>query len=659
MPSALCATSIPSDSLGGDSIVLPSAIVRHRVGGVSLGTVSGYDLSRAAWENRGAVTLAEALRRLPATTVRDYGGAGGLKTVSVRGMGSQHTVVTVDGIPVSDAQGGAIDLRRFDLEHSAGICLTLGDSPDLLSAPRSLGAATLNVRSAAPGEMSRKRVRLRLGSFGTIAPSVDLGGKFDSRTAWQAAAEAFSARNDYPYVVPNGETIMHLSRRHSEMTAASATLSATRDTGTPRGSGNLRFGVQYQGDWRNLPGQVILYREDNAEFLATHHATAQTQWQQEAGQWQMAAAAKFALDHNHYTDTDGKYPGGQLHQHYRLVQGYAMAGIARRVGKAEVAYAADASIEGLASNLATANDIVRRGLVQTLSLRYKPRGGAMLTARLTGHLYGERADASTRNFGRLTPSVSASWRVLPPASPTTLVLRAGYSSHFRLPTFAEAYHYHLGSQNLRPERVQQGGGGLTLGYSPAAADKAAALTALSLSIDAYIGSIKDRIVSIPYTLNVWRTLNMGLTHHHGLDIAADATLALGHRHRLSLAATYAWQVATDRTQRTSASYGKQIAYLPHHSGSLALAWHAPWLTTVVSMTTSGRRWATNEHIATTDLPPYAEVSLSLRRDFDFGKGRRLDLRLECLNLADHRYEIIRRYPMPGRNVLVTACFAWD
>ena len=39
----------------------------------------------------GVTDVADALHRIPGVTLRDYGGAGGLKTVSVRGFGAKHT----------------------------------------------------------------------------------------------------------------------------------------------------------------------------------------------------------------------------------------------------------------------------------------------------------------------------------------------------------------------------------------------------------------------------------------------------------------------------------------------------------------------------------------------------------------------------------------
>ena len=60
----------------------------------------------------GITDISDALRRMSGVNIRDYGGAGGMKTVSIRGLGSQHTAVVYDGVSLSDCQSGQIRLVR-------------------------------------------------------------------------------------------------------------------------------------------------------------------------------------------------------------------------------------------------------------------------------------------------------------------------------------------------------------------------------------------------------------------------------------------------------------------------------------------------------------------------------------------------------------------
>ena len=80
---------------------------------------------------QGVVDMADALHRLPGITLRDYGGAGGMKTVSVRGFGSKHTGVSYDGVMLTECRNGEIDLSRYALDNVDNLSLVVGDNSDI------------------------------------------------------------------------------------------------------------------------------------------------------------------------------------------------------------------------------------------------------------------------------------------------------------------------------------------------------------------------------------------------------------------------------------------------------------------------------------------------------------------------------------------------
>ena len=65
----------------------------------------------------GITSVGDAAKRMAGVQVRDYGGIGGLQTVSVRSLGACHTAVSYDGIVVSNMQAGQIDVSRYSLSN--------------------------------------------------------------------------------------------------------------------------------------------------------------------------------------------------------------------------------------------------------------------------------------------------------------------------------------------------------------------------------------------------------------------------------------------------------------------------------------------------------------------------------------------------------------
>ncbi|MDE6295316.1 MAG: Plug domain-containing protein, partial [Muribaculaceae bacterium] len=128
----------------------------------------------------GVTDITDALHRLPGLNIRDYGGAGGMKTVSARGLGSGHTGVIYDGVPLSDAQNGTIDLSRYSLDNVDDLSLVVGDNSDIFTSAKAVSSAAsiiLNTGSV-PGADNKDwqfTGQLRIVSFVLLNPYVKFG----------------------------------------------------------------------------------------------------------------------------------------------------------------------------------------------------------------------------------------------------------------------------------------------------------------------------------------------------------------------------------------------------------------------------------------------------------------------------------------------------
>ena len=175
----LLATFVPILSVWAEEPLhdtLPAAVVSSRPYQSDLATRSPQQtLTVDRLAEMGVVDMPGALRRMAGVNLRDYGGAGGLKTVSVRGLGAAHTIVTYDGLAVGDARQGQTDVSRFWLDNISALRLVVGDGADLLTPVRNLGASTLDLQPTAettnPARPLWGQVALGQGAFSTWAPS--------------------------------------------------------------------------------------------------------------------------------------------------------------------------------------------------------------------------------------------------------------------------------------------------------------------------------------------------------------------------------------------------------------------------------------------------------------------------------------------------------
>jgi len=216
-----------------------------------------------------ALQISDAVKHFSGVTVKDYGGIGGLKTVSVRSLGANHTVVSYDGIPVSDVQTGQIDIGRFSLENVDNISLSIGQSNNIFQPARMLASASvLNIQSQKPtlaeNQFIAGKVGVKAGSFGMFNPTFLLNGKFSNIVSASLSGEWLSAHGKYPYILNYGvigkDSSSLETRKNTDV--KNLRLEGTVFTDfSPNSRGYLK-GYFYNSE-RGLPGATIYYNTDN------------------------------------------------------------------------------------------------------------------------------------------------------------------------------------------------------------------------------------------------------------------------------------------------------------------------------------------------------------------------------------------------------------
>ena len=142
-----------------------SVVSSGRHGSLSVRTFTSWQVS-----SMPSATVPDLLRHMAGVQIRDYGGLGGLKTVNVRSLGSQHTGVFIDGVRISNVQNGQVDLGRYPAEDMESISVVNSISPSMLqSASELASASTVRLRTMFP-DFSRPwslSAKGEYGSFGT------------------------------------------------------------------------------------------------------------------------------------------------------------------------------------------------------------------------------------------------------------------------------------------------------------------------------------------------------------------------------------------------------------------------------------------------------------------------------------------------------------
>lgn len=630
-----------------------------------------------------ALQVSDAVKFFSGVVVKDYGGIGGLKTISVRSLGASHTAVSYDGIIVNDNQTGQLDIGRFSLDNVEALTLHNGQSDQIFQPARQFGsAAVLNIRSRNPLESaSQVHFSLKSGSFGLLNPSFFISRKLSSRLATSLSAEWLRAHGKYPYKLyyhPSGT---------GPYTSESRTNSDVENIRV-EGSLHARFTLHetawlkayYYRARRGLPGATILYATENfsTQRLADHSFFARGHYERTINSlWLVQWNGNYQRGNLEYTDTAYLNSDGRQYSNYTQQELYNSLSVLYRVLPG---LSFSFSSDGIVANMDAQfeNDRLtqefarptRFTLLNVLAAKYVNER-LLATGSVLSTLVREqvRTGFAADRRQHLSPYLSVTWK---PFETEDIRLRAFYKDIFRLPTFNDLYYSRIGNTRLRPETTHQLNLGVNWTGSPFDW-----LPLISISADGYHNRVHDKIIAVPTkNIFVWSMVNLGEVAITGADISAESSFALGNGYALVMAGTYSYQRALDLTDAGSGTYRHQIAYTPRISGSARAGFTTPLAEFAYSAVWSGKRYATGENYAENRLPGYSDQGISVSRAFSVGKtGKRhgnisdskstpyshqtsgikasalsmIIIRGELNNLFDEQYAVVRWYPMPGRN----------
>lgn len=606
---------------------------------VPVQTLSGTDL-----EQLGVQNMADAVRRFAGTNVKDYGGIGGLKTVSVRNMGASHTAVSYDGTPVSNCQAGQIDIGRFSLDNVGMLSLAIGQNEDMLQSARLYSsAAVLGIWTErpefSPGRSAAFKFQTTGGSFGYVNTSGRWWMKYNERLATSVEGNFMRADGNYPYTLVNGKFVSRERRNNSAINSwhGEANVYYT----FPKG-GELQAKGYYFYSKRGLPGAITLYNPVSNETLWDKNAFFQARYKQKFGEkWQLQAIGKYNYGWNRDREFGPQFTNGIYQADHHQNEYYLSAtGLYRPIENLSIAFAQDGIINTLKSTMVDCPDPTRYTSLTALSVKWQP---AMFT--ITGTAVGTyiseevKSGSKPHDTKKITPSISVSVK---PWEDRSLYFRLMYKNTFRMPSFNDLYYYRLGSRSLRPEFANEYNVGFTWSRS-----LFPAMDYMTVTIDGYFNDVTDKIVAVPTTY-AWLMSNFGKVHVTGMDVTLSTAFSLPFNTKLIVSGAYTLQRAVDMGKSAASNYKSQLPYTPRNSGNVAAMVETPWVNLGYSMVAVGLRYYMPENIRANEIDAYTEHTLSLSREFQFGKFA-LNARAELVNFTDKQYEVIKFYPMPGRS----------
>ena len=633
----LCPLSMTAQTVTNDSTqTIDEVVVKgFRIPGNVLASTPIQTLSHTDMERLGIHDMGDALKRFAGVQVKDYGGVGGMKTVNIRGLGAGHTGVTYDGVQVGDCQSGQVDLSRFTLDNVSLVSLQIGQEDNIYQSAKAYTSAGLINISTLQGVSDRKphlTTTLRTGSYGLFSPSLLYHQQF-SRFGIGTYTSYERADGVYWFTLKNGIKTIHERRNNSDIKTWRGELNMSYQLTDKQ---TLQWKAYGFTSNRGLPGSVIYDNTYSAERLKDKNVFAQMLYENRfSNRIKMKAAAKWNYAWSRYSDIPAS---GYKEDTYRQNETYLTATLwTNPLQGLNLSFAQDYAHNHLSMTLPKAANPTRNSLWTALAANYQIGPFSVNASLLATNIYESVKQGNASNgFHRLSPAFSMQWRCL-----QDFRLRFGYKDIFRTPTLNELYYTGIGNRHLNPEKSRMWNLGATYSHT------FNRTLQLSLTADGYFGNVTDKIIAVP-KMFYWQMMNAGKVRQLGLDVSANIEKRWGNDWSVSATGSYSYLSATDRTDPSELSYGDQIAYTPHHSGSANILIHSPWLDFGYNVLLMGERYTLGYNIPHNRMSAFTDHSITLSREFNINK-QQLRVQLDVRNLGNKNYEVVRFYPMPGTN----------
>lgn len=601
-------------------------------------------------EKLSSHSVADALRYFSGLQLKDYGGVGGIKTVNIRSLGTNHLGISYDGIELGNAQNGQIDLGQFSLDNVEEITLFNGQKSALLQPASDFGhAGSVYIRTRAPrfreGKNNNLQLKAKYGSSDLFRFSTLWEQRLSRRVSSSLSAEVLTSSGKYKF---------RYRRKKQDGTVAYDTTAIRQngDIWSVRAEGNLH-GMVDEGFWkfkvytyhseRGIPGAIVNNVWRRGERQWDHNTFLQGRFQKSFGErFTTQAVAKYAYYNTRYVNRDTTLL--MVDNTYKQQELYFSTSNVYQVlpeWSASLSYdfrwnKLDADMRQFVYPERYSNYL---SLATAVNLNWLKAQGSILMTTVKDHIQRGLSQPSKVAY---TPAFFLN--VYPFAS-RELSLRLYAKKSFRMPTFNDLYYTDMGNALLSPETALQYNAGLSYDHEW----NSGLVRFFHIQADAYYNSVHDKIVAYPKGQQFrWTMLNLGKVHIKGVDVETELTLVPVRGLLVTGRLQYTYQQARDVTNPQDAYYEHQIPYIPWHSGSAILNIQYLGWDLNYSFIYAGERYNQQENIKYNYMQPWYTSDLSLAYRY-----KRYRLMVEVNNVFSQDYDVILNYPMPKRNYGIT------
>ncbi|MDA3911586.1 MAG: TonB-dependent receptor plug domain-containing protein [Bacteroidales bacterium] len=607
------------------------------------------NIDTAILQNKINRSIADILSENSSVFIKNNG-RGALATISFRGTASSHTQVSWNGIKISNPMTGTADFSLIPVYITDKISLKYGNASMSESGGGLGGAIILDNQSKWSNGWDFGYTQT-IGSFHTHDEFADIsyGNK---KLQIRSRIYNNQSENDYPFI---NRGIAEIHPETGEIThpidtnknAAYGKYGILQEIYfRPAASHIISLSYWGQNAKRTIPQATSYEGPDNSnrnlQENSAHKLVAN--WTHYTDKSRLSFNSGIATENSHYRQMNfisglGEIPAIFTESHFlsnynRLEYSHDFAGKFKLIGKLNGDF-----------HSVTSKDTVTQ-------LGYEAQRSDISLFVSLSKQFGESLNLALQiresmidgKLQQITPWFGIDFK---PLKQENLIIKANISQNYHQPSLNDLYWQPGGNPELKPEFGFTGETGITY-------QKQFKNTVLQTELTAYYSDIENWILWVPSFQAYWTAKNVTRVISKGIEATASLQGNFGKviyqvsgNYTLTKALNYG-----DPKIWGSETYGKQLVYIPVHSGNLfaRLAYKGFSISWQHNAYSERFTTSTNDISRRDWLYPYFMNDLGVGKSHDFEKFS-ISAEIKIYNLFNETYHSILYRPMPGRNYM--------
>ncbi|MBI5402685.1 MAG: TonB-dependent receptor [Ignavibacteriae bacterium] len=563
--------------------------------------------------------LSDILKTTGNVFMKTYGGDGSLSTISLNGLGAEHTLVLIDGKKINSFQNSQADLSLIPKDKIEKIEI-MSNGASSLYGSNAIGGVINVITKSLRNDNPKAELSGTLGSYGYNKYSVNYGNS-TGNLKYDLFYSREKSKGNFKYIYYDGTSRNERERNNNGFVADNLYLDLNYRTGKKN---EIRFNSGFFSQKRDLPGIEAGTPSSSAQQRDIN-------WNNNLSYSHFLNEAVSISSDLNYQNNLMKYtePGlDESHYRNRVLTGLTTLSFKNKYFKNtsgfEVTYAdiSGSSFDETASrkqcSIFTAGEINVSDFLKLFpSLRYD-------------YISDIGRDVYTGKFGLN----------FKPVTGINLNLRTSIGNNFSAPTFNELYWKNIGNRNLRPESSVNFDAGLIYRFD--------LITQNIIELNYTRIRLEDKIVWKPAEFGLWKPFNIDISESNIFSIEINSRKRFNDDFEMEIGYGYTYNSSVKKSYDYpgDASYGKQIFFIPVELSKMNLGVNYRNVSLNFFYSFTGKRYSDFENKER--LPVIDLLDGNIGYTIKVNKIT-INTKFEINNVLNEDYIIIQGYPMPLRN----------